>query len=212
MLVARKIYFNMDTMLMETLKQIKTAVILMILLAILTGVIYPGIVTIIAQLGFPWQANGSILQYHGQKIGSMLIGQQFFAVENFWGRPSATTGFPYNPLGSSGSNQGPSNPGFLATVQRRINHLTLYPHPINQPIPVDLVTASGSGLDPEVSPLAILYQIPRVAAARHIGVSELTEFITHFIKQRTLMIMGEPRINILELNLALKDRYAGTAP
>ncbi|OGV49615.1 MAG: potassium-transporting ATPase subunit C [Legionellales bacterium RIFCSPHIGHO2_12_FULL_42_9] len=194
------------------IKQLKTSLLLMLCLMVLTGMIYPGIVTVIAQLLFPCKANGSLVQYHGKIIGSEFIGQNFVAAENFWGRPSAARGFPYNELGSSGSNQGPSNPRFLTVVQKRLQNLQLHNPDMQQPVPIDLVTASGSGLDPEISPLAALYQVPRIAKARNISETELNALVRKFIRKRTFMIFGEPRINVLELNLALKDRYAGTAP
>ncbi|HHF7353264.1 TPA: potassium-transporting ATPase subunit KdpC [Legionella anisa] len=195
-------------MVIEALKQIKTALMVLLIFSLLTGLIYPAVVTALAQIFFPYQANGSLLQRDGIPIGSALIGQYFDTPNYFWGRPSATTPFPYNAASSSGSNMGPSNPEFLAIVKKRVNRLHQYdldnPHKISkQLIPVDLVTASASGLDPEISPLAAYYQIPRIAKARHISEQEIQELVNQLIKKRTLHLLGEPRINVLELNLAL---------
>ncbi|CAM3064099.1 potassium translocating ATPase, subunit C [Legionella steigerwaltii] len=195
-------------MVMEALKQIKIALIFLLLFSVLTGLIYPAFVTALAQIFFPYQANGSLLRYEGNPIGSALIGQYFDAPNYFWGRPSATTPFPYNAMNSSGSNMGPSNPEFLDTVGKRIAGLHQFSladqnETAKQLIPVDLVTASASGLDPEISPLAAFYQIPRIAKARRISEQEIQELVNQLIKKRTLHLLGEPRINVLELNLAL---------
>ncbi|VEB38944.1 potassium-transporting ATPase subunit KdpC [Legionella cherrii] len=194
-------------MVLEALKRIKTALIFLLLFSILTGLIYPALVTALAQLFFPYQANGSLLWNNGHPIGSALIGQYFDAPHYFWGHPSATTPFPYNATNSSGSNMGPSNPEFLDTVKKRIAALRQYTltdqNETRQLVPVDLVTASASGLDPEISPLAALYQIPRIAKARHISEQEIQKLVNQLIKKRTLHLLGEPRINVLELNLAL---------
>lgn len=195
-------------MIREALKQIKIAFMFLLIFSLLTGLIYPAAVTALAQLFFSYQANGSLLQHDGKPIGSALIGQHFDAPNYFWGRPSATTPFPYNAANSSGSNMGPSNPEFLAIVKKRVNHLHQYdsdnPNKMSkQLIPVDLVTASASGLDPEISPLAAYYQIPRIAKARHVSEQQIQELVNQLIKKRTLHLLGEPRINVLELNLAL---------
>ncbi|WP_454781872.1 potassium-transporting ATPase subunit KdpC [Legionella sp. WA2022007384] len=195
-------------MIREALKQIKTALIFLLLFSILTGLIYPAVVTAIAQIFFPYRANGSLLLVNDKPIGSALIGQYFDAPDYFWGRPSATPPFPYNGAHSSGSNMGPSNPNLLAIVQQRVDKLQQYnledPTKMNkQLIPVDLVTASASGLDPEISPLAAYYQIPRIAKARHISEQEIQQLVNQLIKKRTLHLLGEPRISVLELNLAL---------
>ncbi|AWN75009.1 potassium-transporting ATPase subunit KdpC [Legionella anisa] len=195
-------------MVIEALKQIKTALMVLLIFSLLTGLIYPAVVTALAQVFFPYQANGSLLQRDGILIGSALIGQHFDTPNYFWGRPSATTPFPYNAASSSGSNMGPSNPEFLAIVKKRVNRLQQYdldnPNKRSkQLIPVDLVTASASGLDPEISPLAAYYQIPRIAKARHISEQKIQELVNQLIKKRTLHLLGEPRINVLELNLAL---------
>lgn len=199
-------------MITETVKQIKTALIFLLFFSLLLGLIYPTVVTLFAQFFFSHQANGSLLHYNDKIIGSTLIGQYVDAPDYFWGRPSATTPFPYNAARSSGSNMGPSNPEFLATVQKRIDVLRQYD--IEQTnkmpqslIPVDLVTTSASGLDPEISPLAALYQVPRIAKARHIPEQEIEALVYQLIKKRTLLFWGEPRINVLELNLALDNNY-----
>lgn len=187
----------------NTLKQIKTAFLLLIFFTVLTGIIYPLVVTGVAQLFFPWRANGSFIVENNQPIGSELIGQQFTDPKYFWGRPSATSPFPYNAASSSGSNLGPSNPNLFATVKERITNLK-NADPQNQNlIPVDLVTASASGLDPEISPQAAFYQISRIAKARGLPKNEIQSLVLNSIKYRTLGILGEPRTNVLQLNLAL---------
>ena len=194
-------------MVTEIGKQIKTALLFLLFFSVLTGLIYPAVVTLFAQLLFPYQANGSMLHSNGKTIGSTLIGQYFDDPHYFWGRPSATTPFPYNAANSSGSNMGPSNPDFLATVKTRIATLRQYEqNKLNkQLIPVDLVTSSASGLDPEISPEAALYQVPRIARSRAISEQDITALIHQLIKQPTLFFLGEPRINVLELNLALDN-------
>jgi K+-transporting ATPase ATPase C chain len=192
-------------MIRDAFQQLRTAISLLILLTCVTGFIYPMVVMGIAQVLFPWQANGSLIVKDDRIIGSSLIGQYVDLPNYFWGRPSATSPFPYNAANSSGSNLGPSNPLFLATVQDRITRLRSTHPDKTVRIPVDLVTSSGSGLDPEISPLAAWFQIPRIAKSRNIPEQELKQLINRFIKQRTFYILGEPRINVLELNLALDN-------
>lgn len=187
----------------EAINQIKTALILLLLLTVLTGLIYPLAVTALAQLFFLSEANGSLIKQNGQTIGSRLIGQSFTSAAYFWGRPSATTPYPYNGNASSGSNLGPSNPALLNTVKGRIAQLQQADPQNNQAIPVDLVTASGSGLDPEISPFAAQYQVPRIAKVRQIPETEVYALINQHSKNRTWALLGEPRINVLELNIAL---------
>lgn len=189
----------------EAINQVKTGVILLVLLTILTGLIYPLIVTGFAQLFFPWQANGSLIEKDGKTIGSLLIGQSFTDVKYFWSRPSATSPFPYNAVNSSGSNMGPSNPNFLETVKERAKHLYAVDLHHIQLIPVELVTASGSGLDPDISPLAALYQVQRVAKARNIPEQDLKDLIKKLTQVRTLGVLGEPRVNVLQLNIELDN-------
>ena len=185
----------------EILKQFKIGLMLLLFFTVLTGVIYPGIITVIAQLLFSQSANGSIIFQNEKPIGSVLIGQSFSSPYYFWGRPSATTAFAYNAANSSGSNLGPSNPALLLLLKARVenlkNNLGL------GPIPVDLVTASASGLDPDISPEAAYYQVPRIATLRHIQPQKVTEIITKFTQKRTWNVLGEARVNVLQLNLAL---------
>lgn len=189
---------------MTALKQIKTALILLLLLTILTGVIYPAIVTGVAQLLFPWRANGSLIAENHKIIGSLLLGQSFVSPQYFWGRPSATTPYPYNAANSSGSNLGPTNPALLAAVNARAANLR-QSSTQNQtaPIPIDLVTASASGLDPDISPAAAFYQVPRIAKARNIPAADIQALIKKLMIPRVAGILGEPRVNVLQLNLAL---------
>ena len=189
---------------METRNQIKTALKMLLCFTLITGIIYPLTVTLFAQWFFPWQANGSLIERGGKVIGSSLIGQSFTSPQYFWGRPSATTPYPYNGASSSGSNSGPSNPKFLATVKARVMHL-MKTDDSHLLIPVDLVTASASGLDPQISPAAAFYQIPRVAKARHLPEKELNIIVVSQIKRRSFGILGEPRVNVLQLNLALDN-------
>jgi K+-transporting ATPase ATPase C chain len=187
----------------EMIKQIKTAFILLLFFTVITGIIYPALITGIAQGLFPVQANGSLIEENGKILGSKLIGQNFTDPKYFWGRPSATSPYPYNAANSSGSNLGPANPDLFAKVKERMTKFQ-QDEPLNMDlIPVDLVTASGSGLDPEISPLAAYYQISRVANARGKTESDIRILVDSLIKQRTLGFLGEPRINVLELNLAL---------
>ena len=187
-------------------KQIKVAFILVLILTMITGLVYPLTVMLFAQYFFPWQANGSLIKKDDQIIGSSLIGQSFSSNHYFWGRPSATTPYPYNGDLSSGSNLGPSNPALLALIKARVLHVErMHAHQPYQTIPVDLVTASGSGLDPDISPAAAFYQIPRVAKARQISEEELRALVLRHIKGRTLGLLGEPRLNVLQLNLALDN-------
>lgn len=184
--------------------KIRIAISLLIIFTILTGFIYPGVVTLIAQLFFPWKANGSLIQINHQLMGSIHIGQYFSDPKYFWGRPSATTPFPYNAENSNGSNLGPSNPNLITAVKARIEILKKYPTPKGL-IPVDLVTASASGLDPDISPLAAYYQIPRIAKARGISEKNIQLLIDKYVKTRTFGLLGEPRVNVLKLNLALDN-------
>ncbi|WP_258956535.1 potassium-transporting ATPase subunit KdpC [Legionella sainthelensi] len=189
-------------MMIAIFKQVKISLFFLLIFSLLTGLLYPVVTTLIAQVLFPFQANGSIIKYQDKPIGSALIGQYFDAPNYFWGRPSATTPFPYNSASSSGSNMGPLNPEFLAIVKKRVATLHQYESKLIL-IPVDLVTASASGLDPEISPQAAFYQIPRIAKARNISEQEIIALVNQLIKKRTLYLLGEPRINVLELNLAL---------
>jgi K+-transporting ATPase ATPase C chain len=183
--------------------QIRPALMMLLLFSLLTGLAYPLAVTGLAQLVFPSQANGSLIQNNGNVRGSELIGQSFDDPKYFWGRLSATGPFPYNAAASSGSNYGPANPALLAAANARIQTLRDADPSNPLPIPVDLVTASGSGLDPDISVAAALYQIPRVAQARGLSLSDLTALVNKYTRQRQFGFLGEPRVNVLELNLAL---------
>ena len=189
--------------------QVKPAIIVLALLTLITGVVYPLVVTVIAQVAFPAQANGSLIMKDGKAIGSALIGQSFDDPKYFWGRLSATGTYPYNAFNadaltaSSGSNYGPLNPDLMKMVQGRIDALNAADPGNTLPIPVDLVTASGSGLDPHISPAAATYQVARVARARGLDVSVVRQLVAQHTEGRDLGILGEPRVNVLELNLAL---------
>jgi K+-transporting ATPase ATPase C chain len=185
--------------------QIRPALIAILIFTLMTGVIYPLVVTGIAQLVFPRQANGSLIVRNGQTVGSDLIGQQFGDPKYFWGRPSATGPYPYNAAASSGSNLGPGNPALLEAVQARIADLKAADPANTQPIPVDLVTASGSGLDPNISIAAALYQVPRVARTRGMSETTVRALVDQFTQGRQFGFLGEPRVNVLELNLALDE-------
>jgi K+-transporting ATPase ATPase C chain len=170
----------------------------LVVFTVITGVAYPLVVTGISQLAFKDQANGSLLIQNGKIVGSSLIGQPFSDPKHFWSRPSATSPMPYNGAASSGSNQGPTNPALKDAVQERIKALGGA-----KPVPADLVTASGSGLDPHISPAAAEYQIPRISKARGVPEERLRELVQRHTEGRQLGILGEPRVNVLRLNLAL---------
>jgi K+-transporting ATPase ATPase C chain len=183
--------------------QIRPALTILLIFTVLTGLVYPLVLTGIAQLVFPAQANGSLIVRNGQAVGSTLIGQQFDDSKYFWGRLSATGPFPYNASASGGSNLGPTNPALLEAVKARIAALKAADPTNTQPIPVDLVTSSGSGLDPDISVAAALYQLPRVAKARGLSESVVRALVDQFTEGRQLGFLGEPCLNVLELNLAL---------
>ncbi len=191
------------------IRQLRPALAVLFVLTIVTGVIYPLAITGIAQLVFPHQANGSIIMVNGKPVGSELIGQQFSDPKYFWGRLSATNDYPYNAFnaqtltGSSGSNYGPMNPALVKAAQARIDALRAADPGNTSPIPVDLVTASGSGLDPNISAAAALYQAPRVARLRGLPLGQVQALIARYTQGRQLGFLGEPRVNVLELNLAL---------
>lgn len=194
--------------------QIRPTLVSLLLLTILTGMVYPLLVTGMAQVLFPRQAHGSLIVKDGQIVGSALIGQAFDAPKYFWGRPSATGTYPYNAFNaenltaSAGSNFGPLNPTLIAQVQSRLAALKKAdPHSV-KPIPVDLVTASASGLDPHISPAAAAYQLDRVARARGLDPAVVQQLIDQHTQGRDLGLLGESRVNVLELNLALDDLAA----
>ena len=184
-------------------KQLKPAIVLFFLLTVILGVIYPLAITGLAQLFFPVQANGNLIVHNGSVVGSALIGQPFTSPGYFWGRPSATTLSPYNAMASSGSNLGPSNPALTDAVKSRVAILKASDPGKNRPVPVDLVTASGSGLDPDISVAAAYYQVPRVARDRNLSEQVVRALVDRSTEPRQFWIFGEPRINVLSLNLAL---------
>jgi K+-transporting ATPase KdpC subunit len=180
--------------------QLRPAFFMLLILTLITGVIYPLAVTGIAQVIFPSQANGSLIMADGKAVGSELIGQQFDDPRYFWGRPSAAG---YNAAASSGSNYGPLNPALTDMVQSRIDALKAADPDNTLPIPVDLVTASGSGLDPHISVAAALYQVHRVASARRMSEVDVQSLVEKNTDGRQFGFLGEPRVNVLKLNLAL---------
>jgi K+-transporting ATPase ATPase C chain len=187
------------------LKNLRTAIITLGLFTVLTGLVYPLLVTGIAQLIFPGRANGSMIQRDGKPVGSELIGQPFSDPKYFWSRPSATSPYTYNAASSSGSNYGPLNPALLDAVKKRVQDLRAADPQNPLPIPVDLVTSSGSGLDPHISVAAAEYQISRVARARGMSEETVRSLVGQYTEGRQLGFLGEPRVNGLELNLALDE-------
>jgi potassium-transporting ATPase KdpC subunit len=188
---------------MTGLRIARPALVILALLTVITGVLYPLAVTFVAQGVFPAQANGSFLVRQGQVVGSALIGQPFSDARYFWGRPSATAPFPYNAAASAGSNLGPTSRELMEAVRARVAALHAADPANAAAIPVDLVTASGSGLDPEISVAAALYQVPRVARARGLAEEAVRQLVARHTAGRQFGILGEPRVNVLELNLAL---------
>jgi K+-transporting ATPase ATPase C chain len=174
-----------------------------LLLTVATGIIYPLLVTGVAQLAFPERANGSLIRREGGYAGSELIGQPFDDPKYFWGRLSATADFPYNSASSSGSNLGPSNPALVEAVKARVEALQKADPGNKSSIPIDLVTSSGSGLDPHITAAAALYQAPRVARARGLSEDQIRRLLDQFSEGRQWGFLGEPRVNVLKLNLAL---------
>lgn len=184
---------------------IKTSLLMLLTLTLITGVAYPLLVTGIAQLVFPQQANGSLIYQNRTPVGSALIGQPFDDPKYFWSRLSATGPFAYNAATSSGSNLGPTSEALLQAVAARVQALRQADSSNTQPIPVDLVTASGSGLDPHISPAAAYYQVSRVARARNLREDVVRQLVERHIEGRQLGFLGEPRVNVLKLNLELDN-------
>jgi potassium-transporting ATPase KdpC subunit len=182
---------------------IRPAMVLLLIMTAITGIAYPLVVTGIAQVVFPEEAGGSLIEKNGKAVGSRLIGQSFSDPKYFWGRPSATAPQPYNALASACSNQGPLNPALTDAVRSRIRALRAADPANTAPAPVDLVTASGSGLDPEISVAAANYQAGRIARARGLTPDTVRTLIASRARGKFLGVIGEPRINVLELNLAL---------
>jgi potassium-transporting ATPase KdpC subunit len=185
------------------IRELRMAMAVFLLLTVVTGVVYPGLVTLVAAVAFPDQAGGSLILLNGRLVGSRLIGQPFSSPRYFWGRPSATGPMPNNGAESSGSNQGPLSPALLAAVRSRIVALRAADPGNNTAVPVDLVTASASGLDPEISIAAAEFQVPRVARERGLPQDKVRQLVRTATEGRTFGVLGEPRVNVLELNLAL---------
>jgi K+-transporting ATPase ATPase C chain len=188
------------------LAHLRAPVVSLVLLTVVTGIIYPLIVTGIAQAVFPSEARGSLIVRDGKTVGSILIGQPFDDPRYFWSRPSATSPFANNAASSSGSNLSPTNPDLIKAVQGRVDALRAADPGNTAPVPVDLVTASGSGLDPHISPAAALYQVPRVARVRGLDPQSVRQLVEQHTEGRFLGILGEPRVNVLVLDLALDGK------
>jgi K+-transporting ATPase ATPase C chain len=191
-------------------KYLRPALTILGLMTLITGILYPLLITGLAQGIFPRQANGSLIVREGRPVGSELIGQPFSDPRYFWGRLSATSPFPYNAASSTGSNLGPTNPALVEAVKVRIAALRTADPGNRLPIPADLVTASGSGLDPHISVEAALYQVGRVARARGLSEERVRKLVVQNTAGRQLGVLGEPRVNVLELNLKLDAMQRGS--
>lgn len=185
---------------------IRPAITLFVLLSLVTGIAYPLLTTGVGQALFPEQTRGSLIENNGKVVGSTLIGQEFTAPDYFWGRPSATGPAAYNAAASSGSNLGPLNPALKDAVEGRVKALRDADPGNDKPVPVDLVTASASGLDPHISPAAAAYQLPRIARLRGMTIEQVQGLIDQHTQGRQWGLFGEPRVNVLLLNLALDQR------
>lgn len=184
-------------------RSLRPALMLLLSFTLLTGILYPLAITVLAKAFFPRMAAGSIIERRGVPVGSALIGQPFDDPRYFWGRPSALTPFPYDSSSSGGSNLAPTNPRLIAAVGARVAAIRDAHAGPDMPVPVDLVTTSGSGLDPHISPAAAAFQVPRVASARHVTEAAVRELVAKRTEGRQLGVLGEPRVNVLMLNLAL---------
>jgi potassium-transporting ATPase KdpC subunit len=182
---------------------LRPVLVVFLALTLLTGVVYPLLVTGVAKVAFPFQAEGSVVEQDGKAVGSALLGQGFASPHYFWGRPSVTAPYPYNGAASTGSNLAPGNPALADAVAARVAALRAADPGNSAPVPVDLVTASGSGLDPHISPAAAEYQLARVARARGLDPSVVRDLVERHTRGRTLGVLGEPRVDVLALNLAL---------
>jgi K+-transporting ATPase ATPase C chain len=183
--------------------ELRVSLVVFVLFTLLTGVVYPGVTTLVGAIAFHDRVNGSVLEVGGRPVGSHLIGQPFSGAKYFWSRPSATSPQPYNGAASTGSNQGPTSAAFEMAVRDRIAALHAADPDNEAPIPVDLVTASASGLDPHISPAAADYQVARVARERGMSAAAVRALVASATEGRTFGVLGEPRVNVLELNLAL---------
>ncbi len=184
-------------------RELRPALIVFLLLTVITGVIYPGVVTLVGRVFFAQEASGSVIEQDGRAVGSALLGQPFTSPKYFWSRPSATSPQPYNGAASSGSNQGPTNPALESAVRDRIAALRAADPGNTRPVPADLVMASASGLDPHLSPAAAGYQVARVARTRALDEAQVRKLVQDATEGRTFGVLGEPRVNVLKLNLAL---------
>jgi K+-transporting ATPase ATPase C chain len=189
----------------EIIHQIRLSLVFVIIFTVLTGLIYPGVMTVLGKVFFAKQAEGSLIEVNSKKVGSELIGQPFDAPQYFWSRPSATTPYAYNAANSGGSNSGPTNPDFIKTVQGRVEALRKADPENKAPIPMDLVTASASGLDPHISPAAAVYQVERVSRARKVDVKVINDLVAKYTEGSFLGFIGDPTVNVLKLNLALNE-------
>ena len=187
-------------------RELKVSLVMLVALTIVTGVIYPLVVTGIGRLVFPRASVGSLIERDGRVAGSRLIGQPFDDPRYFWGRPSATVLVPYDAAASSGANVGPTNPAKFEAIKARVDKLRAADPGQAAPIPIDLVTASASGLDPDISPAAAAFQVPRVARSRGLDEAAVRRLVAAATRERDLGLFGEPRVNVLELNLALDER------
>ncbi len=190
-------------MLKIIIEQIKVALRIVIIFSLLMGILYPFVMTGLAELFFPWRANGSMIVHQKKPIASLLIGQYFTDEKYFWGRPSATSRFPYDAENSSGSNLALSNLALLQAVKARVDHWKVTNPEQKNTLPMDLVTASASGLDPDISSSAAFYQVPRIAKARNVPEKAVNDLIQRSILPRTFRVFGEPRVNVFLLNSSL---------
>jgi K+-transporting ATPase ATPase C chain len=191
------------------MKLFRPLIVIFAVLSAVTGLAYPAVMTAIGQAAFHDQANGSMIEQNGKVVGSKLIGQQFDAPQYFWGRLSATSPNPYNATNSGGSNLGPTNPALSDEIKGRLDALKAAGTDMSKPVPIDLVTSSASGLDPEITPAAAAYQVERVAKARKMSPNDVQALVERYTSGRQLGVLGEARVNVLQLNLALDAAHQG---